>query len=102
MGKQFESPEEGQKDSGDRPGRGGSGPFDGGGIAEGMHGRGSTPFKLSQSSAPKGHSIEAHMSDTGRGGSGILGKGDSFKGHAPDIAHPDTHAAFESLGVDEE
>lgn len=101
MGKRMESPEESQRDSGDRPARGSSGPF-GSGMEEGEHGRGSTPYLKSHSPKPGGHSIEAHMSDTGRGGSGIIGKGDSFKGMAQDIQQPQSHGAFESLGVDEE
>lgn len=97
-----ESPEETQHDSGHRPGKAGKEKFDGGGFREGEAGRGPTPYLKSHSSKPNGHSIEAHMATAGRGGSGFLGKGDSFKGAAADVEHPQTHAEFENLGVAEE
>lgn len=103
MGKRMESPEEGQRDSGDRPSHTGSGPFDGGGIEEGKHGRGATPYLKSHSSKPGGYGLAAHAATAGRGGSGILGKGDDFKGrHTAEVGQPDSHAGFEALGTDTE
>ena len=43
--------------------------------------------------------LAPHLATAGRGGSGIIGKGDSFKGHAEDLEHPQSHGAeFEQLG----
>lgn len=94
-----ESPEE-HGEGHPRPPRGGSGKWDGGGFREGEGGRGPTPYTKSDSPKPGGHSISTHMSDSGRGGSGIIGKGDSFKGHSQDIEHPCSHGDFEKLGAD--
>lgn len=66
---------------------------------EGMPGVGPTPFKTSMSSAKNGHSIKAHMASAGRGGEGRIGRGDSVKTAGEDVSHPDSHGAFESLGV---
>src|SRR5690242_3901975 len=69
------------------------------GFADGTYGRGSTPYKSGHSSAKGGHPIEAHTALSGRGGTGVIGKGDQHKGHSEDVAHPRTHAEFERLGV---
>lgn len=98
--KRLESPEEEQRESGDRPARAPKAME--GGFKEGEHGRGPTPFMKSHSAKPAGYSIEAHMGDSGRGGSGILGGGDSFKGSKGDVSHPASHAEFEALGTDTE
>ena len=74
--------------------------WDGGGFSEGQHGRGPTPYSKSMSHKPHGHGMAAHAGTAGRGGKGRFGKGDGFKSHAPDIAHPQTHAEFESLGTE--
>lgn len=90
-----ESPEE--SGEGSRPQRGGM--REEGGFAEGTHGRGPTPYKKSHSSKPNGHSLEAHLATSGRGGSGIIGGADGNKGPKQDIEHPQSHADFENLGV---
>jgi hypothetical protein len=76
-------------------GRGSAGPFDSG-FSEGQHGRGPVPYKASQSSAAG--TLEQHDATSGRGGDGIIGKGDGFKTRAPDVSYPQTHAEFEQLG----
>ena len=83
-----------------RPPRGGKAAREEGGFEEGTFGRGPTPYTKSHSPKANGHSISTHMSDSGRGGSGIIGKGDSFKGHSQDICHPESHGEFEGLGAD--
>lgn len=71
-----------------------------GGFSEGEHGRGPTPYLRGHSKKPNGHPIEAHFADTGRGGSGVAGKGDDFKGrHTQDVEHPQSHSEFEALGA---
>jgi hypothetical protein len=70
-------------------------------IAEGTHGRGPTPYTKGMSPKPNGHGSAPHMATAGRGGDGQIGKGDGFKSRTSDIAHPDSHGAFESLGVDD-
>lgn len=94
----LESPEE--RGAGKRPERGGRAAREEGGFSDGEFGRGSTPYKRSHSSKPNGHSMADHEATSGRGGSGIFGKGDGFKSHAEDLEHPLSHAEFESLGVD--
>lgn len=96
--KNLESPEE--RSAGKRPERGGASTRQEGGFADGEFGRGSTPYKRSHSAKPNGLSIADHEATSGRGGSGVFGKGDGFKGHAPDLEHPMSHAEFESLGSD--
>ena len=70
--------------------------FDGGGFAEGTHGRGPTPFEMRHSAKPGGHSAEAHMATSGRGGDGVFGRS---KGASGDALQPQSHAEFESLGA---
>lgn len=94
----FKSPEE--SGEGQRPARGGRELREEGGFCDGEYGRGSTPYKRSHSSKPDGHSLEAHDGTSGRGGSGIIGRGDGYKNHSEDIEHPATHAEFEALGTD--
>ena len=69
------------------------------GFADGTYGRGSTPYKSSHSSAKSGHPIEKHTALSGRGGTGVIGKGDGHKTHSEDVAHPRSHAEFEALGA---
>ena len=96
-GKGFKSPEEHGK--GHPPlKRGSAGPFDSG-FGEGEHGRGPSPYNRKMSPKYNGHSREAHAGNAGRGGAGVIGKGDAFKGRSEDIAHPKTHAEFEALGT---
>jgi hypothetical protein len=71
-----------------------------GGFKEGEFGRGPTPYKKSHSAKPA--SLDSHSASSGRGGGGIIGKSDAFKGHTEDVAHPESHAAFERLGTSEE
>jgi hypothetical protein len=95
----LEAPEEGKE--GKRPGRKGKDKeWSGGGFREGSHGIGSTPYMKSHSAAPA--SLKSHDATSGRGGGGVIGKADDFKGHAKDLEHPDSHEAFERLGVAEE
>jgi len=97
----LESPEE--HGEGRRPARGGREAREEGGFADGEHGRGSTPYNRRKHSAkPEGHSISAHEATSGRGGSGIIGKADGFKGHSEDIEHPMSHSDFEALGVEDD
>ena len=96
MARNLESPEE--HGEGSRPPRGGE--RSEGGFEEGSHGRGPTPYKRSQSAKPNGHPIEKHFATAGRGGSGIIGGADGFKGHKADIEHPQSHSEFEALGAD--
>ena len=92
------SPEE--SGEGKRPERTGkSREFDGGGFLEGDHGRGSTPYTKKHSAKPA--SLAAHAATSGRGGSGIVGGADDFKGHKSDIEHPGSHAEFEELGAED-
>lgn len=100
MARNLESPEE--HGEGARPSRGGRESREEGGFSEGTHGRGPTPYKRSHSAKPGGHSIDAHLATAGRGGAGIIGGADGFKGHKSDIEHPQSHADFESLGTAEE
>jgi hypothetical protein len=93
MGK--ESPEE--MGEGTRPARGGKGVREEGGFAEGTFGRGPTPYLKSKHGGVEGK-IAPHLATAGRGGSGIIGKGDSFKGHSEDLEHPQSHSEFEQLG----
>lgn len=93
----LESPEE--EGAGRKPPRGGETAREEGGFADGEYGRGSTPYKKSHS-APMG-TLENHSGTSGRGGSGIFGKSDQFKGHAKDLEHPCTHAEFERMGHDD-
>lgn len=80
-------------------GRGNNIPYEG--FSEGMHGRGPTPYKKSHSGGNHlGHSIDSHMGTSGRGGTGIIGMGDGFKGRSEDVESPASHADFESLGAD--
>jgi hypothetical protein len=95
MARKLESPEE--MGEGSRPPRGGAGAREEGGFAEGEFGRGPTPYLKSKHGGIEG-SIAKHVATSGRGGSGIIGKGDSFKGHAQDIEHPQSHREFEMLG----
>lgn len=89
---------------GPRPARTGPGKeFDGGGFKEGTHGRGPTPYKRSHSHKNgAGMSTDQYEGPAGRGGSGVIGKGDDFKQRTSDIEHPSSHAAFERLGHSEE
>lgn len=84
------NPPEGKKQP-----RGSAGPFDSG-FAEGEHGRGPSPYKSGHSVAPG--TFEQHSATSGRGASGVFGKGDGFKGRAQDVEHACTHAEFEKLG----
>lgn len=95
MGKNLESPEE--MGEGTRPARGGKQSREEGGFLDGEAGRGSTPYLKSKHGGMEG-GLAKHAATAGRGGSGIIGKGDSFKGHAEDLEHPQSHAEFESLG----
>jgi hypothetical protein len=90
------SPEE--SGEGRRPERGGAKERREGGFADGEMGRGSTPYHKSHSA--KQGTIAQHDATSGRGGSGIIGGGDDFKGHKTDIEHPASHAEFEELGTD--
>lgn len=94
----MESPEEGRESR--RPARGGKSERREGGFEDGSHGRGPTPYKKSHSAKPA--SLDAHAASSGRGGGGIIGKADDFKGHTEDVDHPGSHAEFERLGVAEE
>lgn len=95
MSRKLESPEE--MGEGRRPARGGREVREEGGFADGEYGRGSTPYLKSKHGGVEG-SIAKHAATAGRGGSGIIGKSDGFKGHAEDIAHPASHREFEMLG----
>lgn len=44
-------------------------------------------------------SVEAHLGDAGRGGTGRHGKGDNFKGRATDLSESPNSAWFEQLGA---
>lgn len=82
--------------------RGGSNLYDGGGFAEGTHGRGPTPYTKAHSGGNHdGHALEHHTATAGRGGDGKIGKGDGFKARSQDVEHPQSHAEFESLGVED-
>lgn len=66
----------------------------GDGFSDGSHGRGSNPFKMSHTKKPRGYSPRHFMGNSGRGkaaGTGIH--------TAMDTEHPQSHAAFEQLGV---
>jgi len=67
-----------------------------GGFADGEMGRGSTPYKKSHSAAPG--TLSQHAATAGRGAGGIYGGSEQNKGHAADVEHPESHAAFEELG----
>ena len=66
------------------------------GFADGTYGRGSTPYKSGHSAAPG--TMGEHSALRGRGGTGVIGKGDQHKGHSEDVAHPQSHSEFERLG----
>lgn len=85
---------------GPRPPRGGN--LEEGGFSEGEGGRGPNPYKRSHSPKPNGHSLEAHLATSGRGGSGIIGGADGNKGAKADVAHPESHGDFEALGTAQE
>jgi hypothetical protein len=95
MAKNLESPEE--MGEGTRPARGGKESREEGGFMDGEFGRGSTPYSKSKHGGVEGK-LGAHHATAGRGGSGIIGKGDGFKGHSEDIEHPQSHREFEMLG----
>lgn len=97
MSRKLQSPEE--MGEGTRPARGGREVREEGGFMDGEYGRGSTPYLKSKHGGVEG-SIAKHSATSGRGGSGIIGKGDSFKGHAEDLEHPTSHREFEMLGQD--
>lgn len=63
------------------------------------HDGGSTPYEKSHSAKPA--SLKSHKATAGRGSPGVSGKGDQHKSMSPDMSHPDSHAAFESLGCGE-
>lgn len=92
----MKSPEE--SGEGKRPERGGAKERREGGFADGEMGRGSTPYLKSHSAKPG--TLAEHDATSGRGGSGIIGGGDSFKGHKEDLEHPSSHREFEDLGTD--
>jgi hypothetical protein len=92
----LESPEE--HGEGKRPGRGGKTVRQEGGFVDGEYGRGSTPYRKSHGAAAG--TLNQHAGNSGRGGSGIIGGGDGFKGHKEDIEHPQSHSEFENLGRD--
>jgi hypothetical protein len=97
-GDRKESPEEHARSESVK--RGGKAERAEGGFSEGTHGRGPTPYMRNEhSSKPSGHSLAAHSAESGRGGSGRIGKGDDFKGHSEDVEHPQSHSAFEALGT---
>ncbi len=84
---------------GTRPPRGGREARHEGGFAEGEHGRGPNPYRRGHSGPHvNGQSLDVHGGTSGRGGSGIIGKGDGHKGHSEDIEHPSSHEEFEALG----
>jgi hypothetical protein len=92
----LESPEE--HGEGRRPPRGGTRPE--GGFSEGSHGRGPTPYLKNKHGGHQAK-VDAHLGVKGRGGSGIIGKGDGFKGLSEDVEHPQSHEEFERLGADD-
>lgn len=92
----LKSPEE--SGEGKRPARGGKTVRQEGGFVDGEYGRGSTPYRTSHSASPG--TLRQHDGTSGRGGSGIIGKGDGFKNHAEDLEHPLSHKDFEELGRD--
>lgn len=94
----LKSPEE--HGEGRRPKRGGAAEREEGGFREGEFGRGPTPYTRGHSGKPNGHSLEAHEATSGRGGSGVIGKHDDFKGRSEDIEHPASHSEFENLGTE--
>jgi hypothetical protein len=96
----MKSPEE--SGEGRRPGRGGREARREGGFEDGENGRGSTPYSRKHSAKPGGYSIDSHDATSGRGGSGIIGGSDDFKGHKTDLEHPGTHAEFEALGTEDD
>jgi hypothetical protein len=91
------SPEE--HGEGSRPQRGGKEMRREGGFSDGEYGRGSTPYLKGKHGGKQG-TLAQHEATAGRGGSGIIGGGDSFKGHKEDIEHPASHADFEELGTE--
>jgi hypothetical protein len=93
----LKSPEE--SGEGSRPQRGGKEGRREGGFEDGEHGRGSTPYMKGKHGGKQG-TLAEHFATSGRGGSGIIGGADDFKGHKSDIEHPDSHAAFEELGTE--
>jgi hypothetical protein len=95
----YEAPEE-RRGAG-QAARGGKAQREEGGFEDGEHGRGSTPYKLSHSEKRNGFPTSDFAATSGRGGIGRIGKGDGFKAHAEDIAHPRSHAEFEALGTDD-
>ena len=96
-----ESPEE--YGEGKRPARGGKMERQEGGFEDGEYGRGSTPYNRAKHSPhPGGHPLSAHVATAGRGGSGIIGRADDFKGHSSDLEHPASHAEFEALGTEDD
>jgi hypothetical protein len=91
------SPEE--HGSGKRPPRGGGGARHEGGFAEGQGGRGPNPYKKAHSGKHAGgQPLSVHEATAGRGGGGMIGKGDMHKDHSADVEHPGSHAEFEALG----
>lgn len=96
MASSLKSPEE--SGEGKRPARGGKTVRQEGGFVDGEYGRGSTPYRKSQSCPPG--TLKQHEGTSGRGGSGIIGKGDGFKNHSEDLEHPLSHDEFEELGRD--
>lgn len=82
--------------------RGSQAPFDSG-FGEGEHGRGPSPYSIAHSGKARGgHSLEAHTGTSGRGGPGVIGKGDGFKSRSEDVEHPQSHSEFEALGTQSE
>ena len=91
------SPEE--HGGGKKPPRGGNASRHEGGFAEGEYGRGPMPYKISHSGRhAAGQPHDVHSGTSGRGGGGIIGKGDGHKDRSADVEHPQSHAEFERLG----
>lgn len=73
-------------------------------LKEGDTRRRSGPEGLSKGSPPPGvtkgvRGVENHMGDSGRGGAGRHGKGDSYKGKPTEMSETISHDAFERLGA---
>lgn len=66
-------------------------------AAEG-NGKGTTPPALSSKPGVRG-TLESHSGDSGRGGTGRIGKHDNFKGKPTAYTEDISHNAFEKLGA---
>lgn len=61
--------------------------------------KGTAPPALGSKPGVRG-TLDSHLGDAGRGGTGRIGKHDSYKGNPTKYSEDISHSAFEKLGAD--